>query len=414
MNTEDLRSQTLEPSASLGTSFGPSRPVKLGDVLAVGRQRMWPFVAALVIGAGALVVTLSFQRKPPEEMSDAPGIAVGKSDVTLAKDAPQWKLLHVTPAVAKGENFGEPFPARFGVDEALAAKVGTPLAGRVSTVHVVLGQNVKAGQPLFSVTSPDIAGLRAEREKSAASLELAKAAYERVKAMVDARALPAKDALESNEQLREASLSLRLAESKLMSLKVSSRADNEFTVVSPRDGVVIEKNVLPAQQVSTETPLISVADLSTVRVVAELFEADAAGIGKGTQAIITSPSLPGLTLKASVELVSSVADPERHTVSVYARIPNPTGDIRPNAFAEMQLSGSAPAGAVEIPTSALVSDGSHQYVYVQDRPGHFVRRPVVAGSSHSDKLVIYSGLAVGELVVSAGAVLLDNQIALKD
>jgi RND family efflux transporter MFP subunit len=277
---------------------------------------------------------------------------------------------------------------------------------------VVLGQAVKAGQPLFSVTSPDIAGLRAEREKSAVGLDVSKAAYERVKAMVDAKALPAKDAIESDQQLREAALALRLAETKLRSLKVSSRADNEFTVVSPRDGVVIEKNVLPSQQVEAGAPLVGVADLSTVRVAADLFEADASGIVKGTKALVTSPSLPGFQVETEIEMVSSVADPERHTVPVWVRLPNTDGRIRPNAYAEVRLATNPQPGTLEIPTSALVSDGAHQYVYVQENPGHFVRRPVVAGSSRDDRLLIYQGLKPGEVVVEQGAVLLDNQIAL--
>jgi len=394
------------------TSQIPPETITLGSALSLTKQKAWTFAAALGVGALGLLATAAFHRAPPPENPPAQGIQVGKTDVTLAANAAQWKVLRVTPVQVPAVHWSNAFPARFTVDEALAAKVGTPLAGRVSTVHVVLGQTVKAGEPLFSVASPDIAGLRAEREKAAVSLDVTKAAYERVKAMVDAKALPAKDALESDQQLREASLSLRLAENKLRSLKVSPRGDNEFTVVSPRDGVVIEKNVLPSQQVDAGAPLVGVADLSTVRVAADLFEADAGGIVKGTKALITSPSLPGFSVEADIEMVSSVADPERHTVPVWVRLPNTDGRIRPNAYAEVRLASAPQPGTLEIPTSALVSDGAHQYVYVQESPGHFVRRPVVAGSSRDDRLLIYQGLKPGEVVVEQGAVLLDNQIAL--
>jgi cobalt-zinc-cadmium efflux system membrane fusion protein len=104
--------------------------------------------------------------------------------------------------------------------------VGSPLSGRVTTVSVELGQNVKAGAPLFAVASPDIAALRAEQQKAAVDLQVTRAAYERVKAMVEARALPAKDELESDQQTRQAELALRLAQMKLSSLKVSSRGEN--------------------------------------------------------------------------------------------------------------------------------------------------------------------------------------------
>jgi len=229
---------------------------------------------------------------------------------------------------------------------------------------------------------------------------------------VDAKALPEKDALASSRELREATLSLRLAETKLSSLRVSARTDNEFTVVSPRDGVVIEKNVLPAQQVYAGAPLVSVADLSKVRVVADLFEADAVAAVKGAKARITSPSMPGFEADADIELVSQVADPERHTVAVWAELPNADGTIRPNVFAEMKLLTSPPPGTLEIPTAALVSDGSHQYVYVAAGNGRFERRTVTAGASRDDRLLVFKGLQAGDTVVEQGAVLLDNQIAL--
>jgi cobalt-zinc-cadmium efflux system membrane fusion protein len=381
-------------------------------VLSLSRQKLWTFLAAGGLGLATVVGAIAFHRAPPPETSAAPGMRVGKTDLSLDANAPQWKVLKLAKVEQPSTHWSEAYPARFVVDDALAAKIGTPLAGRVSTVYVVLGQTVKAGQPLFSISSPDIAGLRAEREKAAVSLDVSKAGNERVKAMVDARALPAKDALESDQQLREASLSLRLAETKLASLKVSSRRDNEFTVVSPRDGVVIEKSVLPSQQVEAGAPLISVADLSSVRVVADLFEADASGIAKGEHARITSPSLPGFSAEAELEMVSQVADAERHTVAVWARLPNPDGQIRPNAYAEMRLSKAAPPGTLVVPSTSLVTDGAHQYVYVEESAGHFVRRSVVAGPSRDQSLLIYQGLKPGEQVVEQGAVLLDNQIAL--
>jgi RND family efflux transporter MFP subunit len=386
--------------------------LSLSAVFCLNRKKTWTLLIAGTLGLGAFAATFAFQRSAPPEASAAPGMQVGKSDLTLTDSAPQWKMLRVAQAKAPETHWSESFPARFAVDEALAAKVGTPLAGRVSTVHVVLGQAVKAGQPLFSVSSPDIAGLRAEREKAAVGLDVAKAAFERVKAMVDAEALPAKDALESDQQLREAALALRLAETKIASLKVSAGGGNEFTVLSPREGVVIEKNVLPSQQVDSGAPLVGVACLSTVRVVAELFEADAGGVKRCDDARITSPSLPGFSVDAEIELVSSVADPERHTVAVWARLPNPDGQIRPNAYAEMRLSRVPPTGTLEVPTASLVTDGAHQYVYVEEGHGHFVRRPVVAGTSRDEHLLVYQGLKQGEAVVEQGAVLLDNQISL--
>jgi len=387
-----------------------SRPVAVTEH--ARKPRPAGVLAALVVAGVAIVAAMLFHRKLPAEAQPPPGMRVDKESVTLANGAPQWKALRLGKADGAREHWSDSFPARFRVDEAVSSRVGSPLSGRVTQVAVELGQSVKAGAPLFAVASPDIAALRAEQQKAAVDLEVTRAAYERVKAMVEARALPAKDELESDQQEKQAELALRLAKMKLSSLKVSTRGENEFTVVAPRDGVIIEKNVLPGQQVSTDDSLVSVAELDVVWVLADLFEADAAGVVTGTTARVTSPSLPGFSVEAPVERVSSVVDPDRHTVGVRVKLENKDGRMRPNMFAEVTFRAPPTANSVEIAASALVSDGSKQYAYVLEGAGRFVRRNIVAGPQRDGKVVVISGLKAGETVVEQGAVLLDNQIDL--
>lgn len=360
----------------------------------------------------AVWMSAGFTRAhPPQPMAPA-GLLTGNHDVSLAVDAPQWRMLKLGQVKEATMQLSDPVPARIKIDETRASKVGTPLPGRATVVAVELGQVVKAGEPLFSVASPDIAALRAERDKASVDLEVGRAQRSRITAMVDARAIPAKDQLQADQLLKQAELSLRLAESKLGSLKVSSRAGSEFTVVSPRSGIVVEKNILPSEQISSGGTLITIADLSVVWIVAELFEADAAGITAGTPVKITSPSLSGFSAETTVDMISSVVDPNRHTIPVRAKLPNAEGLLKPNTYAQMQFSVKAPAGAVEMPASALVSDGSHQYVYVEEAKGKFARREVAASSAHEGKVSVQRGLAIGETVAVEGALLLDNQVTL--
>jgi cobalt-zinc-cadmium efflux system membrane fusion protein len=378
------------------------------------RVRLRSLGIAAALSAVCVLAAASFHRKAPSALATAPGMRVGPNDVTLSEGAPQWKVLRVGTAAHPTERWTEPFPARFKVDEARASKVGAPLAGRVTTVFIELGQPVKVGQPLFTIASPDVAGLRAEQQKAAVDLEVAKSGYQRVKAMVEARALPAKDEIESDQQLREAQLALHLAQTKLSSLRVSSSGDNQFTVVAPREGVVIAKTVLAAQQVTPDTSLVSIADLADVWVVAELFEADATGLAAGAMARVTSPAIPGFAVDAEVEMVSSVVDPDRHTVSVRVKLSNAEGSIRPNTYAEMRFRTAVLPGTTEIAASAIVSDGRKQYVYAQEGSGHFVRHSVVAGPARDGRVVVTQGLDPGDVVVEQGAVLLDNQIDLSN
>lgn len=366
--------------------------------------------AAALVSVVAIWVAARFTREPPPENPPLPGIHVGTDNVELAADAPAWRVLRLAQAKKAEQHESDPFTARVKIDETRASKVGTPLSGRVTAVYVELGQKVKVGDPLFSVASPDIAGLRAERDKASVDVEVAKTALERVKAMVAASAVPAKDELYAGQEYKQALVSMRLAQSKLASLKVSSRKDNEFTVVSPRDGFIVDKDVLPSQEVAAEAALVEVADLSKVWVVAELFEADASGIVQGTKARITSPSVPGYEALADVSMVSAVVDPTRHTVGVRVELPNDEGKLRANIFAEMRFREPAPEGTVETEAGALVSDGARQYVYVEAPKGKFSKREVVAGSARAGIVPIFKGLVPGETVVVEGAILLDNQI----
>lgn len=375
-------------------------------------MRWLQLLSAVALSGLSIWASAAFTRQKPPKTPAPAGIQVDDGGVALTADAPQWKVLKVGVAEPASTRFGDPVPARVRLDESHTSRIGAPLPGRVTSVLVELGQRVKVGTPLFSVASSDIASLRAEREKAALELETAKVQLGRVHAMVEARAIPAKDEIEAIQQQKQAQVALHVAQAKLASLKVSSSGDNEFMVVSPRDGVVVDKSVLPAQQVSTDPGLLTIADLSTVWVIAELFEADAAGISEGTEVKITVPSLPDVAASARVEVVSALVDPARHTIPVRVRLENADGQLRPNIYAQMRFLTRSHEGEVHMPASALVSDGSHQYVYVEDSKGKFARREVAAGPAHDGRIVVSRGVAAGERIVEEGALLLENEIQL--
>ena len=369
-------------------------------------------ILAAVGGGIAIAAAAMFSTKPPAPVPPPRGMSVGENAIQLNTNAPQWNVLHLGKATATREAYGDPVPARVRIDETNAARVGSPLAGRVNTVLVELGQSVKKGTPLFTVASGDLPTLRGELAKATVDVEVARAQYQRVHDMVAARLMPGKEELAAAAQKRESELAQQAAESKLQALRVTATHENEFTVTAPRDGVVVEKNVLPAQEVDSATTLMQIADVSSVWVLADLFESDAMGIATGTPARITLPSLPGYQIEAKVDAVSAVVDPERHSVPVKVRLPNADGRLKPNQYAEMRFRIALPADTAEVAASALVSDGATQYVYVQEAPGKLVRRNVVAGAVRDGRVIILQGVHVGETVVEQGGILLDNQIEL--
>jgi len=378
----------------------------------VPNRNIFAMLAAAAFSVVGVAAAALFHQAPPRVPERAAGLKTDKQAVMIARDAALWRALKLATATTPGERWSAPYPARFRVNDAAAARVGAPASGRVSRVFVELGDSVKAGDKLFSVASADVATFRAEQRRAAVDLEVAKVAHERVRAMVDARALPGKQETETAAQVRESELALELANAKLTSLRVPASGGSEFVVVAPRSGVVVRKNVLPSQQVGSDEVLIEVADLSTVWAVAEIFEADASRIRPDATVRLTSPLVPGLSLEARVEMISSVVDPERHTVGVRVVVPNPDQRLRPNTYVELSFQEPVVAGAVEIPASALVSSGAERYVYVQTGAGRFEKRSVEAGWSRESRVLVSRGLSPGDVVVAEGAALLDNQIAL--
>jgi RND family efflux transporter MFP subunit len=397
-------SKSQLPSAS-----PPAKPRTRGLVL----------VAALLVSAGAVVAAVHYRRPDPPPDVPAPGMKVGSDNVALEGNAPQWSSVKVGKAVAAQPRWSDSSPARVVIDETKTSRIGSPLEGRVTAVNVQRGQIVKTGAILFVVSSPNLAELRADRDKAVVEQATAKANLDRTQALVDANALPAKELIAAQSQYAEAQLAVRTAQSKLASLNVQGTGAGGFSVTAPRDGVVVERNVDLGQTVTAEAGgLIVIADLSTVWVVVDLFEEDVGRLEPGAKAKVTLKSLPGVEFDGVVDQVSAVVDPDRHTVPVRVRLDNPNGQLRPHSYAQVQFFEPSPA-QVEVPASAVMSDGDKSYVYVaspgKDGKGYsFARRDVVAGALHEGTVPIYAGLQVGEPVAVQGAVLLDNQIQISN
>lgn len=391
-------------------------PVPRGpDPRVRGRQGLGIGVAAL-LGVIAIFAASRFQRKPPPPPQESTNVAVTGSAIGISQGAPQWDVIRLGRAEAALEHWSDPVPAYVRVDETKAARVGAPLGGRVVKVFAELGQTVAVGTPLFSVASPDLAALRADEEHAKVDLAAARATYDRVHAIVQARALPEKEEIAAAQARSQAELAFTATSSRLSSLKVTTQGFGEFVVRSPRAGQVAEKSVLPGQEIDAgaQGNLMMIADLSTVWVVAELFESDSIGVRPGTKTRITVASLPGRTFDAAVETVSAVVDPDRHSIPVRVKLDNADGALKANTFARLQFFSAPPAGSVDVASSALVTDGATQYVYVRGADGKFSRRKVTAGAARDGRVLVTEGLTPGEIVVERGAILLDNQIQLAD
>lgn len=378
-------------------------------------QRRLMLIAGVFGLCAVAVLAIVVTHQPTAVSRPAPPYAVTDEGVEIQRGAPTWGYIELAQAAVGESILPQPVPGRVAFDEARAVPVVAPLAGRVDAVAVRLGQQVQLGDRLLSVRSTALVDLSKEIELLRAEESARSKAVERSRALVQLRALPEKDLVAAEQDLRQSQLARGAAELKLRSLSVAPGAEGYYWLTAPRAGVVVERSVLIGQEVSPERgePLLVIADLDEVVVTADVAEPNVAGVQVGQQATILPAASPEHTPSGQIEYVGEVVDPVRHMVNVRVRVPNADHSLRPNAFVQVVFASDSQARVV-IDATAVVTDDQRSFVFVQSpaRPQSLERRAVVPGRQREGRVEILSGLQPGETYVRKGALLLLNAIDL--
>ena len=374
------------------------------------------FIVACGVALLSIIAAHSYERPKPTPEAPAPGMKVGKDFIQLEPNAPQWAVVvskEPDPAEAR---WTDPIPARIVFDESRTSRLGAPLAGRVSAVLVDRGAAVKAGQPLYIVSSPNLADLQSAVKLAEVERDVAQKNYDRTKTAVENEVLAGKELVTAKQKLDQADVAFKLAQQKLSSLRVGGGGDNAaFTVTAPRDGVVVEKQIAIGQTVSPDNgSLMAIADLSSVWIVANIFGSKVGSLTTGMKArVVVGNGMDAQDREATVDQVSAVVDPDRHGVPVRIRMDNPDGTLRPNAYVQVRLFDPTPTLAM-LPASAVMSDGKKSFVYLESPKGTFKRRDIEVGSVINGRVPVTAGLTPSDRVAVQGAILLDNELALEN
>jgi membrane fusion protein, heavy metal efflux system len=181
-----------------------------------------------------------------------------------------------------------------------------------------------------------------------------------------------------------------------------------FSLNSPIDGVVVERNATIGATVGPDANLFKIIDISRVWIDANVFEKDLERVRYGQEVKLTVPAFPAATFSGRVILVNSVVDPDTRTVKVRTEVPNADGRLKPDMFANVQIITDLNRNAISIPQSAVLEDGGKSVVFVA-QDGGFKKRQVIAGIKGNDQVEIIDGLAAGDKVVVKGNYLLLQQ-----
>ena len=174
----------------------------------------------------------------------------------------------------------------------------------------------------------------------------------------------------------------------------------------------MERNAYPKQRINADTVLYTVADLSTVWVIADVFEYEAAGIHVGQPATLTLDYLPGRVFHGRVSYVLPQVDPATRTLKVRIQFDNPGYVLKPDMYGQVRLQTGG-ARRLVVPASAVLNSGQRQVVFVDRGNGYFEPREVKIGEQTDVGIVILSGLTAGERIVTSGNFLIDSESRLK-
>jgi Cu(I)/Ag(I) efflux system membrane fusion protein len=294
---------------------------------------------------------------------------------------------------------------QFQLDERRLHTVTTKFEGYIEKLHVnATGQPVKRGQPLMEVYSPELVSAQEEyliawngRQSLSSGTEESLGGVSRL----------AESAL---KRLRNWDIS----DAQLQRLKKDGKATRTLTLYSPANGVVLEKMAVAGIRFMPGEPLFKIADLSSIWLLADVFEQDLALVHVGQSVNISVNAYPDKVLTGKVSYIYPTVTPETRTAKIRVELDNPNGILKPEMYATVQLaSGHGKADALMVPDSAVLDSGTRQIVLVQRAEGLFESREVKLGMRGNGYVEVIEGISAGENVVVSANFLIDAESNLK-
>ena len=370
-------------------------------------------LSLLACAGFALLLTGGCKGKPKEEAAAPP------------QDP---NIVTVTPALASNLKSGTPemtdvtgtlqVVAHVETDARRIARVGSPVAGRILRLLVFEGQSVRAGSVLATLHSTSLSDAQMQLIKADSQQGLAAAGVRRAQQLVEAEVIgraelerrqaeqvqAATDVASYRTQLR----GLGMGDGQIRQLESTRRLNADYPVVAPRGGTVLKREVTVGQVVQPADPAFTIADLSSVWIVADVPEEDAGTLKAGMPVTVSVPALKQQKITGTLSYVAPIVDPITRTVDVRMDISNVGGLLKPDELASMTFTGR-PERHLTVPNTAVVREDNKDHVFVQLKPGRYILREVTLGEEENDRKVVQSGVTASDTIVLDGAFHLNNQ-----
>ena len=290
----------------------------------------------------------------------------------------------------------------------------TQVGGPVTRILVVPGQHVRAGEPMLEVSSPDYSQLLDAYLKAADSSRLTETNYARAQDLYQHHAIALRDLQQAESDRNQARADLNAAEQgmKILGIRNPSQlaggpASAQIPVLAPISGEVVERLVSPGQVVQAgQTQAFTISNLSTVWVLANVYQADLAYVQSGEDVAVQTDAYPG-TFHGRISYVSPALDPNTRTLQARIVVDNPGEKLKRDMYCTVTVTAGKVANAIAVPNASVLRDDNNQpFVYVATAANQFGRREIETGESEEGLTRILKGIAPGDKVVGDGSLFL--------
>ena len=290
----------------------------------------------------------------------------------------------------------------------------TQVGGPVSRILVMPGDRVKKGQQMLEVSSPDYSQLLNAYLKAADSSRLTEKNYARAQDLYQHHAIAERDLEQAESDRNQAQADLNAAEQGMKILGIKNPSDlakapssAQVPVLAPISGEVVERLVSPGQVVQAgQTQAFTISDLSTVWVLANVYQADIANIKDGNDVVVQTDAYPG-SFHGRISYVSPAVDPNTRTLQARIVVDNPGEKLKRDMYCTVMVAAGSIANVTAVPDASVLRDDNNQpFVYVATGSNQFGRRDVELGQSQDGQTQILKGISIGEKVVGDGSLFL--------
>lgn len=390
--------------------------------------------AAVFILAAALVYWTWHSGHPASPAIDAttkahaaPGaVAASREPNSVDLSATQLNSVKVQPVELREFPVEKDAIGSIDFNEDMTVQVFTPYQGRIIGLFAEVGDDVKKGQTLYTIDSPDLLQAESTLISAAGVLELSNRNLRRLQELYTTRAVSQANVEQAISEQQTAEGNLRAArdavrifgktDADIDKIVAQRIADPTLVVPSPINGRVTARNAAPGlfvQPGSAPAPY-TVANIDTMWMLANVAEDDSPAFRVGQPEEVRIAAFPGRVFDAKVTTVGATVDPNTRRVLVRSEIKDPRHELRAGMFASFTIDVGAPERSPAIPINGVVREGDGTMTaWVTADRRHFTQRTIKIGQERDGYWQILDGVKAGELVASEGAIFLSNQLALE-